>query len=299
MRRAYFWLRFISIDLMPLLPRLRYPLLVAVFLIITRTAAAQPTKQRDRVSAPNYASYEDHYTETFDLGKWRERALVNTYRTDSTLYKSEHYRYNGRQFVTISRDNGMSGISRMKVLDGPSKELYPDGRVYTIRTYKLGRLEGPFMVYRPDGSLKRRERYKYGKLKQSVCYDSAGVERPCQSFYQPAEFTGNKQEFFDYLTNGLRPALENSGVELVALTLHLNELAQLTNATIRTAPVDDEGVKTALTKLLQQMPPWREDQTNWRTATLDDVPMTSLWSTQIRYQKGRVTVVPQDCNCGR
>ena len=56
------------------------------------------------------------------------------------------------------------------------KQYFPDGKVYTMRTYKNGRQDGPYRIYWPNGRLREKGKYKqgypYGPVRQ---YSNTGV----------------------------------------------------------------------------------------------------------------------------
>jgi hypothetical protein len=175
-------------------------------------------------------------------------------------------------------DQGGS-LGLFAVRHGPTKMLYNDGRLYLTCDYNMNVLNGPFIVYFNDGSVKRKELYRSGTLKKSLCYDTSGREKACETFYQQAQFMGNPAELKNYLEKNLTTALASSQSIVVNIRLIINEIGQVIE--IKTdAGSTNPRVVAGIRKLIQDMPRWRENELNWKPASMDGVAISGVWGIQ-------------------
>ncbi|HEX9958760.1 MAG TPA: hypothetical protein VGA96_15945 [Fibrella sp.] len=241
-------------------------LLLISLLALVYSAAAQPGSARSEFSTTEYQTYDRYFERITYIGKRKDHFIVDTYLADSTLYRIDNYRV---------VDQGIY-LGLFAVKHGPTKLLYSDGRLYLTCDYNMNVLNGPLVVYYNDGSIKRKELYRNGKLKKSMCYDTAGHELVCDALYQRAEFTGNANEFQDYLEKGLKPVLEGHPAQLVTISLLINEASQVIDVKVDAGRTDPR-LTSAIRRLIQDMPRWQADRSNWKAATMDGTPVPENW----------------------
>ena len=229
-------------------------------------ASAQPAPKLSIFSFTEYQDHGNYYERITYVGKRKEHYIVDTFSKDSVLYRTDNYK-------VINQGNVFSLFA---VRHGPAKVLYGDGRLYLTCDYNMNELNGPFIVYHTDGSVKRRQLYRSGKLKKSACYDPTGNEQVCDPFYQRLTFKGNLDNLKAYFEKNLLTVLPDNEVIDVSIILVVNEIGQV----IDTKVITDRStlrLVSAIRKMVQDMPPVRENETNWKPATMDGIPITETW----------------------
>jgi hypothetical protein len=237
--------------------------------LLAHVANAQVVAGKTDFSSIEYKDYGKYYERITYIGKRKNHFIVDTYLKDSTLYRTDNYR-------VIDQGNNI-GIFALR--HGPSKVLYDDGRLYFTCDYNMNELNGPFIVYYNDGSIKRKELYRSGRLKKSTCYDTEGHEQPCDAFFQQVQFMGDQAELKTYLEKNLKTLLADNQTMGVSFRLIINEIGQIIDVKV------DAGRSNArmlyeLRKLVMDMPRWRENESNWRPASIDGIAIPSSWSMQ-------------------
>lgn len=246
----------------------RFSLLIT-FLLVAHVAAAQPAVRQSEFATVEYQNYDKYYERITYIGKRKDHFIVNTYLKDSTLYRVDNYR-------VIDQVNN---INLFAVRHGPTKILYNDGRLYLTCDYNMNVLNGPFIVYFNDGTVKRKELYRGGTLKKGLCYDTSGREKTCEAFYRQVQFMGNTGELKAYLEKNLTSALATSQSLMVNIRLIINEIGQVIE--VKTdAGLTNPRVVAGIRKLVQDMPRWRENESNWQPAAMDGVAISGVWGIQ-------------------
>jgi hypothetical protein len=225
-------------------------------------ASAQPQAEKTRFSTTEYQHHDSYYERITYLGKRKDHYIVETYLADSTLYRVDNYK-------VVDRGN-YYGI--FAVRHGPTKLLYADGRLYLTCDYNMNELNGPFTVYYNDGAIKRRELYRNGKSKKSVCYDTAGNEQVCETFYQRAKFVGNTSELQAYMGKNLQSVLEGHPALLITMSLIINEIGQVIDVKLDSGRSNPRLAST-IRKMIQDMPRGQDNEPNWKPATMDGRPI--------------------------
>ncbi|RYF76776.1 MAG: hypothetical protein EOO39_05175 [Cytophagaceae bacterium] len=253
--------------------------LSASLLLMAHQVQAQPSAKQSEFSVTEYENHDKYFEQITYVGKRKDHFIVNTYLKDSTLYRIDNYRY-------IDQGN-LIGV--LAVRHGPSKILYDDGRLYLTCDYNMNVLNGAFIVYNYDGSVKRRELYKSGTLKKSVCYDPDGAEQICEPFYQQIKFMGNEKELTDYLVKNLASVLEGTSLRLFSVKLVVNDIGQIIDVM---SEVGRDNMKAAasIKRIMQEMPRWRENESNWKPASMDSVPVPGVWVMQVYRDKNFLQV---------
>ncbi|MEZ0539938.1 toxin-antitoxin system YwqK family antitoxin [Fibrella arboris] len=259
---------------------LRIPtFLLLNLLVLVHLAKAQPTVDKSPFSVTEYENHGKYYEQITYIGKRKDHFIVNTYLKDSTLYRIDNYRY-------IDQGNLIGALA---VRHGPSKILYDDGRLYLTCDYNMNVLNGAFIVYYNNGAIKRRELYKNGTRKKSVCYDSDGAEQPCEPFYQQVKFMGNDRELTDYLTKNLAPVFDGTTVRIAMIKLVVNDIGQVIDVASDVGR-DNPKVLAGIRRVVQEMPRWRENESNWKSAQMDSVPVSGVWVMQVYRDRSYIQV---------
>ncbi|MBO0949004.1 toxin-antitoxin system YwqK family antitoxin [Fibrella forsythiae] len=249
---------------------LTYCFLSASLLLMGHRLPAQPVAKQSEFAVTEYEHHDKYFEQITYVGKRKDHFIVNTYLKDSTLYRIDNYRY-------IDQGN-LIGV--LAVRHGPSKILYDDGRLYLTCDYNMNVLNGAFIVYYNDGSIKRRELYKNGTLKKSVCYDPDGAEQVCEPFYQQIKFMGNEKELTEYLIKSLVPVLDGTSLRLFPVKLVVNDIGQIIEV-VSEVGRDNAKVAASIKRIVQEMPRWRENESNWKPATMDGSPVSGVWVMQV------------------
>ncbi|ARK13355.1 hypothetical protein A6C57_25120 [Fibrella sp. ES10-3-2-2] len=240
-------------------------LLVGLLMAVS-CVQAQPSSEQSAFSSTEYQDYGKFYERVTYIGKRKDHYIVDTFSKDSILYRTDNYR-------VIDQGNYFGLFA---VRHGPSKVLYNDGRLYLTCDYNMNVLNGPFIVYHADGSVKRRELYRNGKLKKSMCYDAEGNEQICEAFYQQLKFKGNPDELKAYFAKNLMSILTDTEVANISVKLIVNEIGQVIDTKV-TAGRNNPRLVAAIRKVVQDMPMLRENETNWKPATMDGIPIPEAW----------------------
>ncbi|WP_375446784.1 hypothetical protein [uncultured Fibrella sp.] len=238
-------------------------------LILVQFVSAQSTVDNSDYSSVEYQNHNEYYERITYIGKRKDIFIVDTYLKDSTLYRVDNYKMldQGLQF----------GIYAVR--HGPSKLFYGDGKLYLSCDYNMNVLNGPFIVYYNDGAIKRRELYKNGNLKKSLCYDPEGHEQACEPFYQNVKFTGNPKELKTYLEKNLQTLFDGNQSMILTMGLTINEVGQVINVNMGVGRTNPRLV-AAVRRVIQDMPRWHENESNWRPAYMDGVPVPGNWDIQ-------------------
>ena len=233
---------------------------------VVHFANAQPAPKPSVFSFTEYQDYGKYYERITYVGKRKDHYIVDTFSKDSVLYRTDNYKVINRGTI----------IGLFSVRHGPAKVLYGDGRLYLTCDYNMNELNGPFIVYHIDGSVKRRQLYRSGKLKKSACYDLAGNEQVCDAFYQRVTFKGNLNDLKAYFEKNLLIILPENEVTDMSISLIVNEIGQVTDTKVIT---DRSTLRlvSAIQKVVQDMPPVRENETNWKPARMDGIPIPETW----------------------
>lgn len=240
--------------------------LLISFLLPAFVGNAQPVAQKSEFATTEYQNYDRYFQRITYIGKRKDHYVVDTFLADSTLFRVDNYKVvdEGYYFGPVA------------VRHGPTRLLYTDGRLYLTCDYNMNVLNGPLVVYHTDGSIKRKELYRNGKLKKSMCYDTSGYEQVCDPLITPVKFMGNHKELKEYLEKNLQTVLADNQGFLFTISLLINEVSQVIDIKAdggRSNPKLLAGIR----RLIQEMPRWRENQSNWQAATMDGRPFPDNW----------------------
>ncbi|RYF76777.1 MAG: hypothetical protein EOO39_05180 [Cytophagaceae bacterium] len=252
---------------------------VLFFSLLVLDSRAQLIYKKSDFSTVEYQNHDGYYERIVYLGKKKDNFIAETYLKDSTLYSTAAFTYNKPKFIWEEHIDG-----RGPVRHGLTKIMYPGGGLYLSCNYKLDKLNGAFMVFYPDGTIKRRELYHKGSLKKSACYTSAGEEINCTSFFQPPEFTGSSTLLTSYFKENLLPII-NANVLLGEIRVEINEGGQVAEVELYTNK-QDTAASAAIRAVIKEMPRWQENESNWKPATMDSVPISGNWIIRA-YRDGR------------
>lgn len=256
---------FYTIIMVELAQKRKFSLLI-ICLVLVHVAIAQPAPESSDFSQTEYQDFGTYYERITYIGRRKDHYIVDTYLKDSVLNRTDNYR-------VIAQG---SLFAQLSVRHGPAKVFYSNGRLYLTCDYNMNELNGPFIVYHTDGSVKRRELYQSGRLKKSKCYDLAGNEKVCEAFYQPLKFKGNPDDLKAYFKKSLLPILIENGVINTSIRLSINEIGQVVNVLVG-GNLDNPRFRAAVRKVVQDMPPPCENETNWTPATVDGSPISGIW----------------------
>lgn len=245
-------------------------------LLTSSLVLAQPdSTQRtlDNVTRRSHAEYDE---EIMYYGKRNEYFTVRIFRKNGELFRLDSY-----MMVPKTLPNGfqLDSVSRI-VRYGPTKIMYPTGKVYVSCEYKDDLLQGPFMVFYEDGSMKRKEYFKAGRITKSQCYSPEGDSQRCDPFYQPTKFMGKSSELADYLKQKLNTVLDGDRIRKITATLTINEIGQVVNVStsvnaVSSANQQIPAVASYVQQIIRNMPEWVPDKFNWKPAVNDGVPTSS------------------------
>ncbi|GAB3956511.1 hypothetical protein GCM10028805_46590 [Spirosoma harenae] len=220
--------------------------------------------------------FPEYDQEIMYYGKHNQYFTVRIFRKNGDLFRQDSY-----TLLPKTLPNGwpLDSLDRI-VHHGPTKIMYPSGKVYVSCEYNEGALDGPFMVLYEDGSIKRREFYKRGRLKKSQCYTTDGSAQKCELFYQTAQFLGDPKALETYLTQKLGSVLDGERVRKVAATLIINEIGQVVrvNVAVNTSTLAQQQVQAVgsyVQQVIRNMPEWTPEKLNWKPAVNDGVSTTS------------------------
>lgn len=256
-------------------------LLFGLYLLTHQPALAQPDSvPLDSVrSVPTNVirrSHAEFDEEIMYYGKHNRYFAVRIFRKNGDFLRLDSY-----EMLPKALPNGyqLDSVSRI-AHQGPTKIMYPSGRLYVTCDYKDNALHGPFIVLYEDGSVKRREFYRFGRLARSKCYTSEGNEQTCEPFYQAAQFQGKSQDLETYLMEKLERFVDGERIRRVAAALTINEIGQITriNVAVVTAPTAEEQVPIVgsyFQQVIRNMPEWVPDKLNWKPAVNDGVNISS------------------------
>lgn len=230
---------------------------------------AQIEVDKSAYSTVEYQNHNEYYERITYIGKRKDIFIVDTYLKDSTLYRIDNYKM---------LDQGLQ-FGFYAVRHGPSKVFYGDGKLYLACDYNMNVLNGPFIVYYNDGSIKRRELYKNGNLKRSLCYEPDGQEQACEPFYQTVKFTGNPKDLKTYLEKNLQSLFEGSQSMALNLGVVINEVGQVIDVKMGLGR-NNPRLLAAVRRVIQDMPRWHENESNWRPAYMDGIPVPGSWDIQ-------------------
>ncbi|MBO0949006.1 hypothetical protein [Fibrella forsythiae] len=250
-----------------------------LFLIIGLPVMAQRGLPTNPFISDDYQSHAGYYERIVYLEKKKNKFIVETYLADSTLYSITSFTYDKPKFIWQEQIDGQGPVR-----NGLTKIMYPGGGLYLSCMYKLDYLNGAFLVFYPNGTIKRRELYQKGNLKKSTCYDAAGGEINCEAFFQLPEFAGDPARLTRYFEENLLPII-NKHVLLGEIRVIINEIGQVTGVELYTAR-QDLAVSAAIQTVIQEMPRWRENESNWKPARMDGVPVPGSWIIRA-YRDGR------------
>ncbi|MEZ0539937.1 hypothetical protein [Fibrella arboris] len=253
--------------------------LVAYFLVPISLVKAQPRFGSNSLISEGYQMHDDYYERIVYLGKKKDNFIVETYLKDSTLYSTASFTYNKPKFIWEDIIDGHGPVRH-----GLTKIMYPDGGLYLSCTYKLDYLDGAFMVFYPNGRIKRRGLYHKGVLKKSVCYANDGQEITCDLFFQPPEFAGDAAILTAYFNEKLMPIVD-ANVLLGEMRVVINEIGQVADVELHTSK-QDTLLAAVIRTVFKEMPRWRENETNWKPARMDGVPIAGSWMIRM-YRDGR------------
>ncbi|GAB3790018.1 hypothetical protein GCM10028818_59500 [Spirosoma horti] len=250
--------------------------LLLLGLLVSQSVVAQtdsaPVKHVVRHS---YAGYDE---EILYFGKHDQYFTVRTYLKNGSLFRFDSYML---QPKTLPNGFQLDSLSRI-VRYGPTKIMYPNGKVYISCEYKGNMLQGPFMVLYEDGSVKRREYYRAGTLSRnkSECYTPEGTKQTCAPFYQVAQFQGKPNDLSAYLKQKLSPVLDGERIRRITATLTINEIGQVigVKAIVNGNPAESVQMPDVVSyaqQVIRNMPEWTPDKLNWKPALNDGVATPS------------------------
>ncbi|GAB3717741.1 toxin-antitoxin system YwqK family antitoxin [Spirosoma lituiforme] len=221
-------------------------------------------------------SFADYDEEILYFGKHNQYYTVRTYLKNGSLFRLDSYTVGPKMLPNGFQLDSLSRIARY----GPTKIMYPNGKVYISCEYKDNMLHGPFMVMYEDGSVKRREYYKVGTLRKSECYTADGTKQPCTPFYQVAQFQGKPTDLSAYLKQKLSPVLDGERIRRITATLTINEIGQVigVKATVNGNPAESVQMPDVVSytqQVIRNMPEWTPDKLNWKPALNDGVATPS------------------------
>ena len=210
------------------------------------------------------------------FGKRNDYFTVRTFRKNGQLLRIDTYNLLPK---TLSNGYQLDSISRI-VHHGPTKIMYPTGRVYASCEYKVDVLNGPFMVFYEDGAIKRREYYKFGRITKSECFTPDGEKQTCEPFYQAAKFLGKQKDLAAYIKQKLGPVVDGERIRKVTAALTINEIGQIVdvNVQVATDPSANQqvaGVGIYVQQVMRNMPEWTPEKLNWKPAVNDGVAIAS------------------------
>jgi len=262
-----------------------YALLLGI--LVSRSVEAQTDSAP--VSHVVRHSFTDHDEEILYFGKHNQYFTVRTYLKNGSLFRLDSYTLlpktlpNGFQLDSVSR------ITRY----GPTKIMYPNGKVYISCEYKGNMLHGPFMVLYEDGSIKRREFYRSGTLSKSACYTPDGTKQTCAPFYQLAQFQGKLNDLSAYLKQKLSSVVDGDRIRRITATLTINEIGQVigVKATVNGNPAESVKMPDVVSytqQVIRNMPEWTPDKLNWKPALNDGVATPSTCELSVYRVYGSV-----------
>lgn len=260
-------------------------------LLVSQSVIAQTESESDKHIVRN--SFSDYDEEILYFGKHNQYYTVRTYLKNGSLFRLDSYTIGPKTLPNGFQLDSIGRISRY----GPTKIMYPNGKVYISCEYKADRLQGPFMVMYEDGSVKRREYYKEGNLRRSECYTPDGTKQTCAPFYQVAQFQGKPNDLAAYLKQKLSPVLDGEHIRRITATLTINEIGQVigVKATVNGSPAESvqrPDVVSYTQQVIRNMPEWTPDKLNWKPALNDGVatPSTCILSVYRVYGSVQYTI---------
>ncbi|MBD2755102.1 toxin-antitoxin system YwqK family antitoxin [Spirosoma validum] len=250
--------------------------LLWLFLLVSPSVWAQmDSTQRslDNVTRRIHAEYDE---EIMYYGKRNEYFTVRIFRKDGMLFRLDSYMLAPKMLPNGFQLDSLSRIIRY----GPTKIMYPTGKVYVSCEYKDDLLQGPFMVFYEDGSIKRKEYFKAGRITKSQCYSPEGESYRCEPFYQPTKFMGKSSDLAGYLQQKLGTVLDGDRIRKITATLTINEIGQVihVSTSVNAVPSANQqvpAVASYVQQIIRSMPEWVPDKFNWKPAVNDGVATSS------------------------
>jgi hypothetical protein len=223
-----------------------------------------------------HRSFAEYDQEIMYFGKRNTYFTVRTFRKNGQLFRIDSY-----NLLPETLTNGYRLDSSSRILHhGPTKIIYPNGRVYVSCEYKEDALNGPFMVFYEDGAIKRREYYKLGRITKSQCFTPEGEKQACEPFYQAARFLGKPKDLSAYVKEKLSALVDGERIRKVTAVLTINEIGQVVDVEVRidADPATNRQVgpiSTYVQQVMRNMPEWTPDKLNWKPAINDGVAIPS------------------------
>ena len=85
------------------------------------------------------------------------------------------------------------------LLDGVTKQYFPNGKLKAEISYKNGLLHGNVTTYYYTGSVKRRDVFNQGALQQGACFGMNGSKDRYTEFYTPPSYTGGERALYKFV----------------------------------------------------------------------------------------------------
>lgn len=162
------------------------------------------------------------------------------------------------------------------LLNGTTKQYFPNGKLKAEISYKNGLLHGDVKTYYNTGQIKRHDVFEKGALRQGLCFGMNGSKDRYSDFYTPPSYIGGERALYKFVfLNTYYPddvKLEKiTGTVVVRLAISKKgDIIQYEIAEPLHPELDNEALRVA--RLITKFNPAKQDGEFIESVYMLDVP---------------------------